>query len=145
MKSPSIRIPPGKVMPIPRKPKAHDLDVEVLGRVLRIHTLEYGDSLSRAKEVLESGFHDMEEAYALTWGGSPSALDSTTWLLMGALNLAHRVAQLEQAATRTTQDLEHTLSKLLDDVPDETCASDIAPELQPAFPSGDKGLFEGET
>ncbi len=38
---------------------------------------------------------------------------------MGALNLAHRVARLEQDKSRQTQDLELTLSKLLDDVPDE--------------------------
>lgn len=140
MKPPSIRIPAGKVMPIPRKPKAQDVELVVLGRILKVHTVEYGDSLTRAKEVLESSFHDMEEAYALTWDSSPSALDSTTWLLMGALNLAHRVARLEQEATRTTQDLEHTLSKLLDDVPDETYDSP-APS-QP--PSGDRGLFGSE-
>ena len=141
MKAPSIRIPAGKVTPIPRKPKAQDVHLEVLGRTLKVHTLEYGDSLTRAKEVLESGFHDMEEAYEVTWGSSPSALDSTTWLLMGALNLAHRVAQLEQEATRTTQDLEHTLSKLLDDVPDETHDS----HLQPSTPPGAQdGLFGSE-
>jgi hypothetical protein len=38
---------------------------------------------------------------------------------MGALNLAHRVACLEREASQKTQDLEQTLSKLLDDVPDD--------------------------
>ncbi|MBL0210178.1 MAG: cell division protein ZapA [Holophagaceae bacterium] len=141
MKAPAIHIPAGKVVPVPRKPKAQDVHLEVLGRTLKVHTLEYGDSLTRAKEVLESGFHDMEEAYEVTWGSSPSALDSTTWLLMGALNLAHRVAQLEQEATRTTQDLEHTLSKLLDDVPDESHDS----HPQPSTPPGAQdGLFGSE-
>ena len=141
MKAPAIRIPTGKVAPIPRKPKAQDVHLEVLGRTLKVHTLEYGDSLTRAKEVLESGFQDMEEAYEVTWGSSPSALDSTTWLLMGALNLAHRVAQLEQEATRTTQDLEHTLSKLLDDVPDESHDSHPQPSTPPG---GQDGLFGSE-
>ncbi len=141
MKSPAIRIPAGKVTPIPRKPKPQDVHIEVLGRTLKVHTLEYGDTLTRAKEVLESGFHDMEEAYEVTWGSSPSALDSTTWLLMGALNLAHRVAQLEQEATRTTQDLEHTLSKLLDDVPDESHDSHLQPSTPPG---GQDSLFGSE-
>ncbi len=141
MKAPSIRIPAGKVTAVPRKPKAQDVHVEVLGRLLKVHTLEYGDTLTRAKEVLESGFHDMEAAYEVTWGSSPSALDSTTWLLMGALNLAHRVAQLEQEATRTTQDLEHTLSKLLDDVPDESHDSHPQPQTPPG---AQDGLFGSE-
>ncbi len=141
MKPPRIRIPAGRVAPAPRKPKPHEVDVEVLGRALKVHTFEYGDSLARAKEVLEAGFNDMEEAYALTWGSSPAALDSTTWLLMGALNLAHRVAQLEQEATRTTQDLEHTLSKFLDDVPDDSYDSHPSPPSPLREPNG---LFGSE-
>jgi hypothetical protein len=58
---------------------------------------------------------------------------------MGALNLAHRVVRMEQEASRHTQDLEQTLSKLLEDVPDEL--SDPGPEagVLPAFEDG-KGI-----
>ena len=79
----------------------------------------------RAIALVEGSFRDMEEAYRLRWGSPPAALDTTTWVLLGALNLAHRVARLEQEAAQHTQDLEQTLSKLLDDVPDEP--SDDAP------------------
>ena len=80
--------------------------------------------------LLEASFRDMEEAYRLRWGSPPAALDTTTWVLLGALNLAHRVARLEQEAAQHTQDLEQTLSKLLDDVPDD--------------PAADAPLFRGE-
>jgi hypothetical protein len=62
----------------------------------------------------------MERAYELRWGCPPSALDTSTWILMGALNLAHQVVRVEQEASQQTLDLEQTLTKLLDDVPDET-------------------------
>ena len=93
--------------------------VAVLGHCLRIQTQEPDDVLARAVALLEASFRDMEEAYRLRWGSPPAALDTTTWVLLGALNLAHRVARLEQEAAQHTQDLEQTLSKLLDDVPDE--------------------------
>ncbi|HQL48378.1 MAG TPA: cell division protein ZapA, partial [Holophaga sp.] len=93
--------------------------VAVLGHCLRIQTQEPDDVLARAVALLEASFRDMEEAYRLRWGSPPAALDTTTWVLLGALNLAHRVARLEQEAAQHTQDLEQTLSKLLDDVPDD--------------------------
>lgn len=93
---------------------------EVLGRSLRIHSSADAATLSRATALLEQTFRDMEQAYELRWGCPPSALDTSTWMLMGALNLAHQVVHLEQAASQQTQDLELTLTKLLDDVPDET-------------------------
>ena len=93
--------------------------VDVLGRSLRIHSSADGPTLSRSTALLEQTFRDMERAYELRWGIPPSALDTSTWLLMGALNLAHRVARLEREASQKTQDLEQTLSKLLDDVPDD--------------------------
>ena len=93
--------------------------VAVLGHCLRIQTQEPDDVLARAVALLEASFRDMEEAYRLRWGSPPAALDTTTWVLLGALNLAHRVARLEQEAAQHTQDLEQTLSKLLDDVPVE--------------------------
>lgn len=96
-----------------------EVHVEVLGRMVRIHSSAGPEELSQATSILEDTFRDMERAYELRWGVPPSALDTSTWLLMGALNLAHRVARLEQAQSRQTQDLELTLTKLLDDVPDE--------------------------
>jgi cell division protein ZapA (FtsZ GTPase activity inhibitor) len=80
----------------------------------------------------------MEQAYELRWG-NPSALDTSTWLLMGALNLAHRVARLEREASQQTQDLEQTLTKLLDDVPDET-----HPSPGPLFPGESPSGGEAE-
>ena len=104
--------------------------VAVLGHCLRIQTQEPDDVLARAVALLEASFRDMEEAYRLRWGSPPAALDTTTWVLLGALNLAHRVARLEQEAAQHTQDLEQTLSKLLNDVPDD--------------PAADAPLFRGE-
>ena len=49
----------------------------------------------------------------LRWGSVPHDLDTSSWYLMGALNLAHRVARLEKEAYQHTQNLEQTLSKLL--------------------------------
>jgi cell division protein ZapA (FtsZ GTPase activity inhibitor) len=96
--------------------------VEVLGRTLRIHNDADPVALRTAVEVLEASFRDMEERYRLRWGCSPLVQDTTTWLLLGALNLAHRIGRLEQEATRHTQDLEKTLSTLLDDVPEDVPA-----------------------
>ena len=59
-----------------------------------------------AVEALEATFRDMDSACAVEWGHARPAADSSTWLLLGALNLAHRVARLEREATQHTQDLE---------------------------------------
>lgn len=99
-----------------------ELRVEVLGHPLRVHTQEDEESLAKAVALLEQTFRDMEQAYALRWGGLPSALDTSTWMLMGALNLAHRLVRSEQEASQHTQDLEQKLTKLLDDVPDDSLA-----------------------
>lgn len=96
--------------------------VEVLGRSLRIYSSADGATLSRSTTLLEQTFRDMKRAYELRWGCPPSAQDTSTWMLMGALNLAHQVVRLEQVASQQTQDLELTLTKLLDDVPDEPLA-----------------------
>lgn len=96
-----------------------EVRLEVLGRALRIHSSEDASVLSRSVALLEQTFRDMEQAYELRWGSPPSAQDTSTWMLMGALNLAHQIVRLEQEASQQTQDLEQTLSKLLDDVPDE--------------------------
>jgi cell division protein ZapA (FtsZ GTPase activity inhibitor) len=113
--------------------------VEILGRSLRVHSQVPPDELARALSVLEETYRDMEQAYELRWGCTPSVLGTSNWLLMGALNLAHRVVRMEQEASRHTQDLEQTLSKLLEDVPDEL--SDPGPEdgPQPASEDG-KGI-----
>jgi cell division protein ZapA (FtsZ GTPase activity inhibitor) len=96
-----------------------DVTVEVLGRQVRITADAAPEELTNAVAILEQTFRDMERAYELRWGNPPSALDTSSWLLMGALNLAHRVARLEREACQNTQNLEQTLTKLLDDVPDE--------------------------
>lgn len=99
-----------------------EFQVQVLGRPLRVHTLEDAQTLQRVVEVLETSFHDMERAYGLRWGTPPSVLDTSSWVLMGALNMAHRLVRQEQIANQHTQDLEQKLSQLLDDVPDEVLA-----------------------
>ena len=96
--------------------------VNLLDRNIRIYNQADSEAVSRASALLEQTFRDMERAYELRWGCPPSAQDTSTWMLMGALNLAHQVVRLEQAASQQTQDLELTLTKLLDDVPDEPLA-----------------------
>ena len=114
-----------------------DVPLEVLGRQVRVSTSSGPEEIKQAVDILEATFRDMERAYELRWGIPPSALDTSTWLLMGALNLAHRVVCLEREACQHTQNLEQTLTKLLDDVPDEAI-----PPSGPLFeganhPSGD--------
>jgi cell division protein ZapA (FtsZ GTPase activity inhibitor) len=99
-----------------------EVQVEILGRSIRIQNGADAESLSRSMALLEKTFRDMERAYELRWGCPPSALDTSTWVLMGALNLAHRVVHMEQEVSQQTQNLEQTLTKLLDDVPDENPA-----------------------
>jgi hypothetical protein len=96
------------------------------------------EEISNAVAILEQTFRDMERAYELRWGNPPSALDTSSWLLMGALNLAHRVARLEREACQQTQNLELTLTKLLDDVPDDDF-SPSGPLLQGASHSPGNG------
>jgi cell division protein ZapA (FtsZ GTPase activity inhibitor) len=99
-----------------------EVQVEILGRSIRIQNGANADSLSRSMALLEKTFQDMERAYELRWGCPPTALDTSTWVLMGALNLAHQVVHMEQEVSQQTQNLEQTLTKLLDDVPDENPA-----------------------
>ncbi len=100
------------------------VEISLLGRTLRLHNEGFPEDLDRAVQILEQTFRDMEEAYRLKWGCPPSAVDTSTWLAMGALNLAHRLAREEQEATRQTQDLEQSLSRLLEDVPDDVTATE---------------------
>jgi len=109
----------------------NEVELEIMGRPTRLQTTARPEDLPKAVSVLEDTFRDMERAYELRWGIPPSALDTSTWLLMGALNLAHRVARLEREASQKTQDLEQTLSKLLDDVPDDA-------------PPSSSSLFDGD-
>jgi hypothetical protein len=102
-----------------------------MGRTVRLQATCGPDELPRAVTLLEDTFRDMERAYELRWGIPPSALDTSTWLLMGALNLAHRVVRLEREACQHTQNLELTLSKLLDDVPDEAIPPSGPPQKGP--------------
>ena len=111
--------------PTPADPtplKKGEVQVEILGRSIRIQNGADPEALARSVALLEKTFRDMELAYELRWGCSSSALDTSTWVLMGALNLAHQVVRLEREVSQQTQDLEQTLTKLLDDVPDESLA-----------------------
>jgi len=101
----------------------NDVQLQIVGLNVKVQSSVGPEELPKAVTILEDTFRDMERAYELRWGNPPSALDTSTLLLMGALNLAHRVACLEREASQKTQDLEQTLSKLLDDVPDEANAS----------------------
>jgi hypothetical protein len=95
--------------------------LEILGRTLQIDT-ERPELLGAARGLLEATFQAMEAECRVRWGSVPEGLDTPSWYLLGALNLAHRVVRLEQEANQHTQDLEQTLSKLLLDVPDKPSA-----------------------
>jgi len=96
-----------------------ELSLQYQDRVLKIFCQVPPQDLDAAKEVLDKTFQNMESLYELRWKCAPSALSTSTWLLVGALNLAHRVVCLEREVTLQTRDLEEKLSKLLDDVPDD--------------------------
>jgi len=110
-----------------KAPAPHPVRVEVLGRSLEIRSAVPEAELKHAVQALEATFRDMDAACAVEWGHARPAADSSTWLILGALNLAHRVARLEREATQHTQDLEQTL-KLLESVPD-----DISTRPSPLF------------
>lgn len=93
-----------------------EINFRILNRSLKVVCLVEPDCLEATKEILDKTFDDMERLYALKYNCSPSALDTSTWLLLGALNLAHQVVCLEREATLQTQD---NISKLLDSIPDD--------------------------
>jgi cell division protein ZapA (FtsZ GTPase activity inhibitor) len=95
--------------------------VTVQGRSLQVQT-DQAETLAAAVRVLEETFQDMDSQCQLRWGSVPKGLDTPSWYLLGALNLAHRVVCLEREANQHTHNLEQTLSKLLNDVPDEPSA-----------------------
>ncbi len=102
----------------------------MLGHELRILTDEPEEVLASAVQTLERTFEAMEATSRVKWGHARAATDTPSWLLLGALNLAYQLSRREREANQHTQDLEQTLSKLLQDVPDDI----------PAPPSG---LFGG--
>jgi len=107
---------------------SREVTLEILGRQLRVNTAVDPEQIGVTIAILESTFHDMERAYESKWGIPPSALDTSSWLLMGALNIAHHAVCLEREASQHTQNLERTINSLLSDVPDEavnpySCAS----------------------
>lgn len=106
--------------PVPL-PGTRPVTVTVQGRALQVQT-EHPDTLQAAVQALEATFQGMEAQCQLRWGSVPKGLDTPSWYLLAALNLAHRVVRLEQEANQHTQNLEQTLSKLLSDVPDEPSA-----------------------
>jgi cell division protein ZapA (FtsZ GTPase activity inhibitor) len=92
-------------------------EVQVLGQTLAVAT-EDAQLLDRAVQALEKTFEDMEKACRVHYGNAPAAVDTRSWLLLGALNLAYRTARLEQEASKHTTDLEQRLSQLLQEVDD---------------------------
>jgi len=95
-----------------------ELYFKALKMPIKAMCLEPCLDVDAAREVLDKTFEEMERLYELKYGCSSSALDTSTKLLMGALNLAHRVVRLEREAAQQTRNLEETLTKLLDDFPD---------------------------
>lgn len=89
-------------------------EIQVLGQTLQVAT-EDPHLLGQAVETLEKTFRDMESACRVHYGHAPAVVDTRSWLLLGALNLAYRTARLEQEASKHTSDLEQRLSRLLQD------------------------------
>ncbi len=107
--------------PSPPLPGTLPREIVLQGRPLQVHT-DQPDALDRAVAILEATFQDMDSQCKVRWGSVPKGLDTPSWYLLAALNLAHRVARLEQEAHQHTHNLEQTLSKLLTDVPDDPSA-----------------------
>jgi hypothetical protein len=104
-----------------------ELFSEALNKPIKVISLDASqDALAAEKvmEVFDETLLDIKRATELEYASTPLALDRNTWLLMGALNLAHRVVCLERDAALQTRDMEVTLAKLLDDDPDEDIPSD---------------------
>jgi cell division protein ZapA (FtsZ GTPase activity inhibitor) len=95
--------------------------VTIQGRSLQVQT-NRPERLEEAVRILEATFQDMDSQCQVRWGSVPKGLDTPSWYLLAALNLAHHVARLEQEANQQTHNLEQTLSKLLTDVPDDPSA-----------------------
>jgi hypothetical protein len=104
---------------------------QVLNRSVNVICLEGLKDLEATKEVLNHTFNDMERLYALKCNCSPSALDTSTWLLLGAINLAHRVVRLEREVGLQTRD---TISKLLDSIPDDVYTNVPATDADRSLP-----------
>lgn len=102
-------------------PGTRPTTVTIQGRALQVET-DRLEHLAKAVEILEATFQGMDSQCQVRWGSVPKGLDTPSWYLLGALNLAHRVARLEQEAHQHTHNLEQTLSKLLTDVPDDPSA-----------------------
>jgi len=96
-----------------------ELRVTVLNRPMKIACFDSGADLDGAIKVLNETFQNMERIYGLKFRCTPSALDTSTWMLTGALNLAHRVLCLEREAALQARDLEEPLFKLLESIPDD--------------------------
>ena len=96
-----------------------ELNLKALNRLIKVNCLGAEHDLSAAGELLDKTFLDMERLYELKYSSLPSAQDTSTWLLIGALNLAHRVVCLERGAAVHSIDMENPLSKLLDSIPDD--------------------------
>ena len=96
-----------------------EYQVMVLNRPIKIVCLDSGIDLDAAIKLLDETFQDMEKLYGLRYECAPSDLDTSTWMLTGALNLAHRVLCLERKVALQARDMEEPLSKLLESIPDD--------------------------
>ncbi len=99
------------------------LEVRVLDQTIQVATAD-PEGLARSVEYLERAYQDIAEVVRLHYGSAPTTVDTRSWLLIGALNLAHRLVHLEQAASQHTQDLEQRLQQLLHDVDEPILPSD---------------------
>ncbi|MDR2561249.1 MAG: hypothetical protein LBC63_05720 [Holophagales bacterium] len=98
---------------------AQEYQVMVLNRPIKVACLYSGMDLDAAIKLLDETFQDMERLLGLKYERALSDLDTSTWMLTGALNLAHRVLCLERKAALQARDLEEPLSKLLESIPDD--------------------------
>ena len=101
-----------------------EIDFQFQGKTHKVLCLGQDWDIKAAEKTLNDIFQDMERLYGLNCNCPSSALDTSTWLLMGALNLAHRVVCLERKATLQTRDMENPLSRLLDSIPDDVIPDD---------------------
>jgi len=112
-----------------------EISVMVLNRPMKMACFDSGMDLDAAINVLDETFRNMERLYGLRYKCSPSALDTCTWMLTGALNLAHRVLCLEREAALHARDMEEPLSKLLDSIPDDVIPSGPKPSDNRPLPA----------
>ena len=96
-------------------PSMKQIEATILGQSYMLACPPDGEALLREAVAIVD-----REMSAIRDAGKVKARERMA--VLAALNLAHRVVGLEREANQHTQDLEQTLSKLLNDVPDELSA-----------------------